>query len=172
MLNHYVVHMRYAAQRWFKLDNVGPSPHGRSNHTMASDGTRVFVLGGYSKCAQSNEISLIHVFDTSMYFRSVISSWQSPRLRTQRTSSTPNPIVPLSILTRRPPNLRKSHLQIPPLRSNHSTRSPLHRNHRRHTVLPVCKMLPPPLYRATLPPCRLLTSETPVGMVSHWISRV
>ena len=47
---------------------------------MASDGSRVFVLGGYSKGA---EISLIHVFDTSMYFRSPLLSGQPPRLRTE-----------------------------------------------------------------------------------------
>jgi hypothetical protein len=39
---------------------------------MASDGTRVFVLGGNSKGARVDEISLIHVFDTSMYVRLVI----------------------------------------------------------------------------------------------------
>ena len=55
---------------------------------MASDGTRVFVLGGYSRDARVDELSLIHVFDTSMYFRSVISSGHPSRLRTQRTSST------------------------------------------------------------------------------------
>ena len=69
MLNCYLVHKRNAAQRWFKLHNVGPSPYRRSCHTMASDGTRVFVLGGYLKGARADEISLIHVFDTSMYFR-------------------------------------------------------------------------------------------------------
>jgi len=31
---------------------------------MASDGTRVFVLGGNSSDAHKNDISLIHVFDT------------------------------------------------------------------------------------------------------------
>ncbi|KAN0105647.1 hypothetical protein V8E52_010822, partial [Russula decolorans] len=61
MLNRYLVHMRNAAQRWFKFHNVGPSPHGRSAHTMASDRTHVFVLGGYSEGARSDEISLIHV---------------------------------------------------------------------------------------------------------------
>ena len=74
LLNCYLVHIRNAAQRWFKLRNVGPSPRRRSDHAMASDGTRVFVLGGYSEDAQSDVISHIHVFDTSMYFRSVISS--------------------------------------------------------------------------------------------------
>ena len=98
MLNRYLVHMRNAARRWFKFHNVGPSPHRRSSHFMASDGTRVFVLGGCSEGARSDEISLIHVFDTSMYFRSLISSGQLPRLRTQRTSSTRNPSVTLSIL--------------------------------------------------------------------------
>jgi hypothetical protein len=160
--------MRNAAQRWFKFQNAGPSPHRRMGHTMASDGTRVFVLGGSSAGARVDEMSLIHVFDTSMYFRSVISSGQPPRLRTQSTSSTRNPSVPLSIPMRSPPNLRRSHPQVARLRSNHSTRSPLHR---RHTVLPVCKMLPLP-YRAALLPCRLLTSETPVRMIGHWSSRV
>ena len=41
---------------------------------MASDGTRVFVLGGSSNGARLDEMSLIHVFDTSMFFRSVVSS--------------------------------------------------------------------------------------------------
>jgi hypothetical protein len=66
VLNRYLVHVRIAAQRWSKFHNVGPSPHRRAYHTMASDGTRIFVLGGYSKGARADEISLIHVFDTGM----------------------------------------------------------------------------------------------------------
>ena len=87
MLNRYHVHMRNAAQRWFKFPNLGTSPCKRAGHTMASDGTRVFVLGGYPSNPREDEVSLIHVFDTSMYFRSVISSGQLSKLRTQRTSS-------------------------------------------------------------------------------------
>jgi hypothetical protein len=64
---HYLVQMRHAAQRWFKLHNEGPNPHRRSCHTMASDGTRVFLLGGWPKGAQADEISLIHVLDTGMH---------------------------------------------------------------------------------------------------------
>ena len=150
--------MRNAAQRWFKCHNVGPSPHRRSHHAMASDGTRVFVLGGFSKGARVDELSLIHVFDTSMYTCFVNLSGQPPMLRTQRTSSTRIPSLTLSIPMRRSPNLYGSHPQVPRPRSNHSTRNP---RHRRPAVLPVCKTLPP-LYRAALPPCRLLTSETPV----------
>ena len=60
---------------------------------MASDGTRVFVLGGYSLDAWVDELSFIHVFDTSMYFRSVISSRHPSIFRTQRTSSTRNPSI-------------------------------------------------------------------------------
>jgi hypothetical protein len=168
VLNRYLVHMRSAAQRWFKFHNVGSRPLRRSSHAMASDGTRVFVLGGFSKGARADKISLIHVFDTSMYFLSIISSGQPPRLRTQSISSTRNPSVTLPILMRRPPNLRGSHPQLPQPRSNHSTRNPLHR---RPTVFPVCKT-PPPLYRAAMPPCRLLTSESPVRMIGHWSSRV
>jgi hypothetical protein len=160
--------MRNAAQRWFKIHNVGPSPHRRSDHAMASDGTRVFVLGGYSPGARPDEISLIHAFDTSMYVRIVILSGQPSKLRAQKTSSTRIPSLTLSILMTRPPNLRGSHPQVPRPRSDHSTRKPLHQ---RSTVLPVCKTLPP-LYRAALPPCRLLTGETPVRVEGHWNSRV
>jgi hypothetical protein len=38
---------------------------------MASDGTRVFVLGGDSIGAQADKMSFIHVFDTSMYVLSI-----------------------------------------------------------------------------------------------------
>jgi Kelch motif len=74
VLDRYLVHMRNAAQRWFKISNKGTSPNRRVFHAMASDGTRVFVLGGYSRDARADQLSLIHVFDTSMYIRSVISS--------------------------------------------------------------------------------------------------
>ena len=161
--------MRNAARRWFKFHNVGTSPCRRLAHAMASHGTRVFVLGGYSADARSDEISLVHVFDTSMYFHSVFTSGQSPRSRTQRTSSTRSPNVTLSISSRRPLNLRGSH-PYPRPRSNHRTWGPFHWN---ATVLSVCKMLPP-LHQADLPPYRLglLTSEAPVRMVIHWNSRV
>ncbi|KAN0120947.1 hypothetical protein V8E52_004216 [Russula decolorans] len=142
--------LQLSTQRWFKFHNVGPSPHRRSHHSMASDGTRVFVLGGYSKGARSEEISLIHHFDTSMYIRFVDLSGQSSKPRTQSTSSTRNPSVTLSLLMRRPPNLRGSHPQVPQPWSNHL--------HRRPTVLPVCKTKTlPPLFRAAL---------------RHWNSRV
>jgi hypothetical protein len=162
--------MRNAAQRWFKFHNVGPSPHRRSSHAMASDGTRVFVLGGSSAGAQGS--SFIQVFDTSMYVRLVNLSGQLSKLRTQRTSSTRNPSVTLSTLMRKPPNLRQSHPHIPRPMSSHglSTRNPFHRR-RIPTVLPVCKRLPP-LYRATMPPWRLLTSEAPVRLAGLWNSRV
>ena len=56
------------ARQWFKFHNEGSSPLRRSLHAMASDGTRIFVLGGYSPRAPNDKIRLIHVFDTSMYF--------------------------------------------------------------------------------------------------------
>jgi hypothetical protein len=167
MLNCYLVHMRNAARRWFEFQNMGSGPPKRAFHAMASDGTRVFVLGGYSSGARADEISLIHVFDTSMYFRSVISSGQPTLLRTQSTSIARNLSVTLSIPIR-PPNLRGSHPQVPRPWSNHNTRHP---HHWRPTMLPICKTLPP-LYQAALPPCRLLTSETPVRVVGNWNSRV
>ena len=72
---------------------------------MASDGRRVFVLGGVlSPGAQADDAKLIHVLDTSMYFLFVISFGQPPSLETQITSITRNPTPTLSILVRRPPN--------------------------------------------------------------------
>jgi len=56
--------LQLSTQRWFKFYNKGSSPFTRANHTMASDGTRVFVLGGCSSNAHKKDISLIHVFDT------------------------------------------------------------------------------------------------------------
>ena len=78
-----LIHMRNAAHRWFKFHNVGPSPHRRSSHAMASDGTRVFVLGGYSEGARADQISLIHVFYTSMYFRSLLLSGQFSKIESR-----------------------------------------------------------------------------------------
>ena len=137
--------MRNIAQRWFKFQNVGPSPHKRTYHAMGSDGTRVFVLGGYLKGARADDLSHIHFFDTSMYACFVNLSGQPSKFRTQRISSTLNPSVVLLILMRRPPNLRGSHPQVRS-RSNHRARSSLHR---KPTVVPVCKTLPP-LYRVAL----------------------
>ena len=49
---------------------------------MASDGRRVFVLGGaLSADAQENEAKLIHVLDTSMYFLFIISFGQPSSLK-------------------------------------------------------------------------------------------
>jgi hypothetical protein len=68
---------------------------------MASDGTRVFILGGISSLgAQVDEITITHVFDTSTYLLFVISFEQPPSLKTQSTSRTRNPTPPLSILVR------------------------------------------------------------------------
>ena len=160
--------MRNAAQRWFKFHNGGQSPCGRSNHTMASDGTHVFVLAGKSPHARVDDLSFIQMFDTSINICLVNLSVPRSKLRTQRTSNTQNPSVTPSIPMRRPHNLRPGHPQVPRPRNNHSTRNLLHQM---PTVLPVCKRLPP-LYRATLPPWRLLTSETPVPMAGHWNPRV
>ena len=49
---------------------------------MACDGTRVFVPGGkLSPGAQVDEAKLIHVLDTSTYFRLVISFGQPSILK-------------------------------------------------------------------------------------------
>ena len=95
VLNRYFVHIRDAARRWYKFHNVGPSPGRRAYHAMVSVETRVFVLGAYIGSALPDEVSLIHVFDTSVYFLPVISSSQPLRVKTQRTSSTRSPRITL-----------------------------------------------------------------------------
>src|ERR1700741_3963909 len=66
MLNRYLVYVQNAAQRWFKLHNVGPVPTKLTGHAMVSDGTRVFVLGEDARSTSGH--SFIHVFDISSYF--------------------------------------------------------------------------------------------------------
>jgi hypothetical protein len=79
------------------LHASGEVPTPRVSHgaaLMASDGTRVFVVGGCSKDARVDEI-LVHVFDTSMYVRFVNLSGQPSKMRTQRISNTRIPSVSL-----------------------------------------------------------------------------
>ena len=60
---------------------------------MASDGGRVFVLGGtLPPGAQVDEAKLIHVLDTSMYFLFVILFGQRSSLK-QSSSITQSPRV-------------------------------------------------------------------------------
>ncbi len=68
-----LVQTQYPAQRWTAFQDVGPSPSARGLYAMASVGTRVFVLGGRSGSKPVDEAKPIHVLDTSMYFRFVIS---------------------------------------------------------------------------------------------------
>jgi hypothetical protein len=57
-------------------------------HAMASDGTRVFVLGGWSlEIAQEDETALIHVIDTSTYYLFVILFGRPSYLKAQSTPS-------------------------------------------------------------------------------------
>jgi len=71
---YVVVHAQYPAQRWSAFQDIGPSPSVRYRHAMASDGTRVFVLGGgLSPGVPVHEAKPIHVLDTRTYFLFVIS---------------------------------------------------------------------------------------------------
>jgi hypothetical protein len=52
-------------QRWYMFARMGPSPSGRSGHAMASQGSRVWVLGGESFPPNKVEDkSSFHVLDT------------------------------------------------------------------------------------------------------------
>ena len=74
---------------------------------MGSDGTRAFVLGGLSKGAWADNISLIHVFDTSTFFRSLLLSGQFSLVENAEYIEYPEPQrnALLSILMRRSQNL-------------------------------------------------------------------
>lgn len=52
--------------RWFMFQNMGPAPSGRSGHSMATHGSKVFVLGGESYTSgRVDDPSLVHILDTS-----------------------------------------------------------------------------------------------------------
>jgi hypothetical protein len=90
---HALVHIQYLAQRWTAFEDIGPSPCGRAAHAMASDGRRVFVLGGkLPRGAQVDEAKLIHVLDTSVYFLFIISFGQPSSLE-QCSLFTRNPLM-------------------------------------------------------------------------------
>lgn len=59
-------------QRWYMFQNMGPAPSPRSGHAMASNGPRVFVLGGlgaeFMNPARPEDPTMVHVLDTSSYF--------------------------------------------------------------------------------------------------------
>ncbi len=65
---HAPVHIQYPDQQWTAFQGIGPSPSGRWAHAMASDGRRIFVLGGkFLPGAHADEAKPIHVLDTGMY---------------------------------------------------------------------------------------------------------
>ena len=58
---------------------------------MASDGTRVFVLGGNSNDGDVDETSLIHVFDTSMYVSFCHFIWTAFQIENTEYIKFPEP---------------------------------------------------------------------------------
>jgi len=61
----------FSDQRWYKFQNMGPSPSGRSGHAMASFQSKVFVLGGES-FAPSKHDDLTHFLDTSEWLGLIV----------------------------------------------------------------------------------------------------
>ena len=56
----------HVEQRWFRFENMGPTPSGRSGHAMAAMGTKVFVLGGESFVpSREDDSDFIHVLESS-----------------------------------------------------------------------------------------------------------
>lgn len=56
---------KISKQRWFRFENMGPTPSGRSGHAMAAMGTKVFVLGGESFVPfKADDSDLIYVLES------------------------------------------------------------------------------------------------------------
>ena len=149
---------------------MGPSPTGRSGHAMASNGTRVFVLGGESSAgAQADETALIHVLDTSMYLFYYFLWAASKCENAQNTSSIRNltrnltPTLP-NLVTR--PHCRGSYLRV----SQAQSRS-IHHDHHLHPVTmrhgePLLYNRPPiPRSCAARSPRRMPARSAPVPMI-------
>ena len=131
---HGLVHIQYPAQRWTAFKDIGSSPCGRRAHTMASDGERIFMLGGeLSPGAQVDEAKLIHVLDTSVYFLFVILLRQRSSLK-QSSSISQSPTSTLSSIVRWPPNLLRCHPQVTRPRVNHNSGCSLRQMPERCTV--------------------------------------
>ena len=112
--SHALVHIQYPAQRLTAFQDIGLGPCGRRAHEMASDGRRIFVLGGrLSSGAQVEDAKLTHVLDTSMYFPFAIPFGQLTSLKTQSTFITRDPTPTLSNIARRPPNSCGSRQRVP-----------------------------------------------------------
>ena len=78
------------------FQNMGPSPTGRSGHAMASNGTRVFVLGGESSAGTATEeAALIYVLDTSTCSLFLFLPRLAFQVGLQSTSSIRNPTLML-----------------------------------------------------------------------------
>jgi len=57
-----LVALNITQQRWYTFEKMGAAPSTRWGHTMASLGTRIFVLGG--EPGQDEDPNIIHVLDT------------------------------------------------------------------------------------------------------------
>ncbi|KAN0116220.1 hypothetical protein V8E52_006045 [Russula decolorans] len=161
--------LNLSTQRWTAFKDIGPSPCRRRAHALASDGRRVFVLGG--ELSLLDEDKLIHVLDTSTYFLFVISFAQPSSLK-QSYSFTRNPTPILSSIVRRPTNLRRSYPRVTRPTVNRNIRHSHHRTRMstQNIVLLLFEKLPPEDW-TTPPLCGLLTIEPPVRMTSHRYSR-
>ena len=168
---HALVHIHYPAQQWSTFQDIGPGPGERGAHAMASDGTRVFLLGGnLSPGAQVDKAKPIHVLDTSTYFLFIISFGQPSNLE-QNSSFARNPTPTPSSIVRRPPILRRSDPRTTRPTVNHNSRHTFCR-----TGMSAQNMVPllfkKPENWTTPSLWRLLAIKPPVRMTSHRYSRV
>ena len=131
---------------------------------MASDGGRVFVLGGeLPPGTQVGEAELIHVLDTNMYFLFIILFGQRSSLK-QSSSITQSPTSILSSIVRKPPSLLRCYPQVTRPRINHNTGYSLRQMLERRTVPFLSKQLHLKTWAAR-PYRGFLVIETPIRMI-------
>lgn len=58
---------RITSRRWYTFQNMGPSPSGRSGHSMTTVGKSIVVVGGEpsTPTSQVNDLSIVYVLDTT-----------------------------------------------------------------------------------------------------------
>lgn len=62
-----LVGFRISDQRWFAFQSMGPAPRARSGHTMATIGSKIFVLGGEGWDSPLDDPRVVHILAHGEY---------------------------------------------------------------------------------------------------------
>src|ERR1700722_4974241 len=97
-------------RRWYKFQNMVPSPRGCSGHAMTSVGAKVLVLGGESFPQSAVDPNIIHVLNTSSSLVAcVISQSHITLRRTYNTFVVQQPLMFMDIMEYVTIQHRRSH---------------------------------------------------------------